>query len=436
MLVETKPNTTLYVEGPASVELLEGHGTIFGADFEKGQRIIVPEGKAIAIYSENALKIDAKIGDKGLLQEFEGTTIPPYWDNLVEAIKAKQKELNRAPVVLFIGDVDTGKTTLITYILNKLVKQGLKVGIIDADIGQSDVGPPTTIGYSTATYTVFSLTNLKPERCFFVGTTSPVGLFHRHITGLLKVLEYAKMQDTCAILIDTTGWVHTSFGRELKTIKTLTINPDILVLIEKNSHELDFLEKVLGSIVKKIIKIKAPQRVTRRSREVRRDFRTRHYRRYLVNAEIKDIDMNSIFFGYAYLGNGEDVTNTEIAQIVAEEAKISGISYMELGPDFALIVTKKSIVGLDQKIRRLQEVLENREIKIFPESAFHNILVGLVDDDWNLLGIGILHKIDFTNKKVKIFTHIPQEVIKGILFGSIKVNQDGEELGKIRHWTF
>ena len=151
MLVETKPNTTLYVEGPASVELLEGHGTIFGADFEKGQRIIVPEGKAIAIYSENALKIDAKIGDKGLLQEFEGTTIPPYWDNLVEAIKAKQKELNRAPVVLFIGDVDTGKTTLITYILNKLVKQGLKVGIIDADIGQSDVGPPTTIGYSTAT---------------------------------------------------------------------------------------------------------------------------------------------------------------------------------------------------------------------------------------------------------------------------------------------
>ena len=253
---------------------------------------------------------------------------------------------------------------------------------------------------------------------------------------MLKVLEYAKMQDTCAILIDTTGWVHTSFGRELKTIKTLTINPDILVLIEKNSHELDFLEKVLGSIVKKIIKIKAPQRVTRRSREVRRDFRTRHYRRYLVNAEIKDIDMNSIFFGYAYLGNGEDVTNTEIAQIVAEEAKISGISYMELGPDFALIVTKKSIVGLDQKIRRLQDILENREIKIFPESAFHNILVGLVDDDWNLLGIGILHKIDFTNKKVKIFTHIPQEVIKGILFGSIKVNQDGEELGKIRHWTF
>ena len=47
-------------------------------------------------------------------------------------------------VVLVIGSNDTGKTTYCRNLVEQGVSQGLKVGLVDADVGQSQVGPPTT----------------------------------------------------------------------------------------------------------------------------------------------------------------------------------------------------------------------------------------------------------------------------------------------------
>ena len=55
-----------------------------------------------------------------------------------------------AKLMLIIGASDTGKTTLAEAIVRRLCAQR-PVGIVDLDIGQSHIGPPTTIAWGRAT---------------------------------------------------------------------------------------------------------------------------------------------------------------------------------------------------------------------------------------------------------------------------------------------
>ena len=47
-----------------------------------------------------------------------------------------------ARLILILGDTDTGKTSLTAALAGGLAARGLPVGVIDADLGQSQIGPP------------------------------------------------------------------------------------------------------------------------------------------------------------------------------------------------------------------------------------------------------------------------------------------------------
>ena len=57
------------------------------------------------------------------------------------------KDLCKKGICLILGASDTGKTTLAEALTKQLVKKQ-PVGIVDADIGQSHIGPPTTVGWA------------------------------------------------------------------------------------------------------------------------------------------------------------------------------------------------------------------------------------------------------------------------------------------------
>ena len=57
------------------------------------------------------------------------------------------KGLLQTGICLILGGSDTGKTTLAAA-LTKLLAKHQPVGIVDADIGQSHIGPPTTAGWA------------------------------------------------------------------------------------------------------------------------------------------------------------------------------------------------------------------------------------------------------------------------------------------------
>ena len=51
-------------------------------------------------------------------------------------------------IAILLGATDTGKSTLAKFLIFNLCQRGLMVALVDADIGQSFLVPPATIGFA------------------------------------------------------------------------------------------------------------------------------------------------------------------------------------------------------------------------------------------------------------------------------------------------
>ena len=66
--------------------------------------------------------------------------VNPDWRKLASWVVKPQQ------IVLVIGATDAGKSTFCRFLADFALAKGFKVACVDADIGQSQIGPPTTIG--------------------------------------------------------------------------------------------------------------------------------------------------------------------------------------------------------------------------------------------------------------------------------------------------
>ena len=97
------------------------------------------------------------------------------WFNVLDVLE-KEKEL-----AILIWATDTGKSTLAKFLIFNLCQVGLKVALVDVDIGQSFLGPPSTIGFSIFKSDPDWEVVLSPPEIFFVGSTTPEGHFPRFL---------------------------------------------------------------------------------------------------------------------------------------------------------------------------------------------------------------------------------------------------------------
>ena len=158
---------TLVVVGPASFELIEGEASVLGASLDPS-RNIVARGKQtpVEIHSTSSFRIS--LGEDASVEELDGSTIPLSWREAGSALV----ELGEGLVVV-IGGADTGKTTLCTYLSNFLILKNRQVAVVDADIGQTDLGPPTTMAAGEVKTNVVNLSQVNPSERLFIGLSIP-----------------------------------------------------------------------------------------------------------------------------------------------------------------------------------------------------------------------------------------------------------------------
>ena len=286
---------TLLISGPASAKLVEGMATVLGAPVESGKRIVVGEDKQVPIFISKDSIFDCSFGEHASHVEVDGTTIPISWREAADAILELDK-----PKTIVIGDIDTGKSTFCTYLANLTVRSGMDIWVLDADIGQSDLGPPTTISLGLANEYLTNLSSIKADRMFFVGYTSPSSVTDKVIFGIMKLASHASPPP---LVINTDGWVA---GDQATSYKVKMINelaPDIVVGIER-VHEID---GILDSVNAMSIRIQPPDFIKARSREQRKRLRENSYRRFLTDAKTitLPVDMVKTASG-AHLQNHEN----------------------------------------------------------------------------------------------------------------------------------
>jgi len=277
-------NRTLIVRGPASVRLLDGRGRILGAPLEH-ERIIIRKEKQLPIEAITEIELEILRSELGTILEIEGSSIPASWNAAAETLA----EMNGGRAVI-VGAGDVGKSTLCTYLTNKLLERGLKLRVVDADVGQADIGPPTTVGSAVPSNRfISSLADLKPEALIFIGDTSPSRVENKLIKAIRRLADNQHEKPAITI-INTDGWTLDSYAILYKIKMISSIQPDLVLELSTGNE----LQPILSGSRARSLKVEAANEVLIRSRRDRRVIRTSGYRRFLNGASVRTLPLSEV----------------------------------------------------------------------------------------------------------------------------------------------
>ena len=229
-------------------------------------------------------------------------SVPKEWADALEIIGREKG------IVLFLGATDTGKTTFAKFLIFNLSKRGLKIALIDADIGQSFLGPPATIGLSVfKSDHDWQLVSSPPE-IFFVGSVTPEGHFPIHLRGVKRMVDKAASRGVDLILVDTTGFVLGEGGIELKRRKIDLISPRFILAIQESDELEPILEHYRENSLPRILNLPLSELVRSRSMEERRTYRADKFQEYFKHSVNQELAIKEVrIHGEVFDPNGESI---------------------------------------------------------------------------------------------------------------------------------
>ncbi len=134
--------------------------------------------------------------------------------------------------VLVLGPVDGGKSTFCRLLLTTARRAGTVADLVDADLGQKMVGPPScvTLGRAASDGAV-NLSDLA-----FAGTMDPVSGWRDLVHGAVRLLDAAQGDK---VVINTDGFV-TGPGLRQKNEMISALAPELIVSVggERSPHVL------------------------------------------------------------------------------------------------------------------------------------------------------------------------------------------------------
>ena len=215
-------------------------------------------------------------------------TAPKEWFSLLDVLKEEKG------ISIILGATDTGKSTLAKFLIFNLCQRGLKVALIDADIGQSSLGPPTAIGLAVFKSDPDWQLVLSPPEIFFVGSTTPEGHFPIHLRGVKRMVDKAPSYGAEVILVDTTGFVLGERGIELKRRKIDLISPRFILALQKSDELEPILEHYKENPLLRMFRLPLSEQVRPMSMEERKAYRTNRFQEYFKHSLIYELAIEEV----------------------------------------------------------------------------------------------------------------------------------------------
>lgn len=144
--------------------------------------------------------------------------------------------------VFVLGGVDSGKTTFARRLATAGLEAGHVVALVDADLGQSTIGPPTTVGLKLVREPGHLEEGAAPDALVFVGGISPRGHVLPLVTGTAKLVMRAIEIGARLIIVDTSGLIDGVAGQVLKLTKGELCRPHHAVALARGGE----LEPIVG----------------------------------------------------------------------------------------------------------------------------------------------------------------------------------------------
>jgi polynucleotide 5'-hydroxyl-kinase GRC3/NOL9 len=411
---------TLLVDGPASVTVVSGKAEVFGSVLRSASKVVIREGKRLPFMIREKASFQISLGENANVEEVDGNTIPPSWNNAYEEL---MKVDARPVVAIVLGTVDSGKTSFCTYLINNLLREKRKVAVLDGDLGQSDIGPPCTVAYAFVTKPVTDLFNLELKNAFFVGVTSPSAALKKVIEGLATLKREILEDNPDFVVINTDGWVEEEEAVSYKVRLVEELNPDIVFCIQQKNELtplLDALEKF-----RKVI-VDSPMTIRQRSREKRKSLRELGYMKHLKNAKVQSFPINWLKLEDDWLlGLDRALGNARYARKLYELLGMKPLHFAELPEKICIVVGRGRGINKDN-IKKIEEFAKKKAI-VIRKGEESGLLTALYDQKRKFLGIGILHEVDFVRKTLKIYTPVSENV-SAVAFGKVKLDKNMKEI--------
>lgn len=407
--LDLKVNETLWIAGPAKIVVDSGIVEVFGARIVKGESIIVKRCKSIYLKALSDCRIGVSSGAYVMAVEDDG--IPDDWRKLVSEIS------NVKGKVMVLGGLDSGKNTLVTFLSNNLFNNGFKVGVLDADVGQNELGPPTTMALGLVKRPVSSLDQLDAVGYVFVGSTSPVNVRDRVFNGLRKLMDLSSKFELDYLIINTTGWISNG-GVDFKIEKIKLVKPEVLIGIERSGE----LEPIFSSIKMdcKVFRVPSSRRVRARDRFDRRIIRQMNYVKWFEDASNKKFSIDDFIGFEPNIFQGTPMGDGEIDLI----GKILGVKVafsIRRGDD--IIVFPYSDLDFNEDVKeRVVGEFNARRCLIIPFTHLIPLLVAFEDSNGVFMGLGILTNIDFKNRVLQFYTKVNVGGGVKVVLGLIRIN--------------
>lgn len=204
--------------------------------------------------------------------------------------------------IMILGEADTGKTTL-AGALSSFISKDFKTAAVDLDMGQSCIGPLTTVGWGFAKEGA-AWDKIVPEEIYFTGALSPPGSLVPTLAGAKRMMEGA-LQRAEKVVIDTTGLVSGEIGTILKQYKIELLCPDIIIALERYGELGEILDGFRASSRPAIFRLKAPEAARTRTGAQRAAYREQRFREYFVGARLIEASLNKVGMRYTGSKGGE-----------------------------------------------------------------------------------------------------------------------------------
>jgi polynucleotide 5'-hydroxyl-kinase GRC3/NOL9 len=326
--------------------------------------------------------------------------------------------------------VDCGKSTFCLLAANQGLKAGRKPALLDTDPGQSDIGPPASLGLALVENPLQSLDEAVPAGLHFIGATSPVGHLLEIAVGAQRLAQRARGLGADLIIVNTSGLVKGGIARALKSAKIRLLSPSHIISIAPREET----EAILAALPKQekahspaVYRLTPSPRAVSRTAEERRRRRESKFAAYFREAgEISLAFSNLALQGGAWL-TGEPLDGVSLSY--AEECLQAEVLWGERTSEGAFFV-----VGGEPNRFGEESLAETYEgpVKVIERPLLENLLVGLINHDGEDIALGIIKAVDFKKRRLTmLFPPAGGAEIAGLRMGNLRLSAEGIELGTL-----
>ncbi|MFA5111169.1 MAG: Clp1/GlmU family protein [Desulfobaccales bacterium] len=352
--------------------------------------------------------------------------IPPAWDT------AAGRFVQQGGLVMVLGAPDTGKSTLCRYLVYRAYTAGHQAALVDLDLGQSHLGPPTTLGLGLFPPRRPGDEALHPDGLCFIGQTSPVGAILEVAVGSRVLVDLGVSRGCTRVVVNTSGLVQGAGALILKRAQVELLRPALILGLQRG-RELEPLLRGLGGQDPPdwpLLRLPVASRALRKTPEERRTYREERFRRYFQGAGRLALPWRRLVWDGLPWGHGDplDIPDLDHCRRSLGVAPLYGEVQ---GRRLVLLLAEPKASPISKNSRDRGEW---DQVHWLTWPGHHFRLVGLLDGRRRTLGLGLILPEPFDPETLALWSPLAAAAVTRVRFvkvGKIRLNLRGQELNHV-----